>query len=210
MGWCCGCCNGNGVGGAVADPGRRCGRGGDVREARVLLLLGTVAAGRLGAHPSPAGSPANTTVSTTASAITPVDWRDHDDHVAATAGGPTTRHWWWDRGVRALRKVREWSEVIAGPRWKTFLRRLGRRRRGGAGAGAGGRFGYDPLSYARNFDERNGSGGGGGADDSDDDAFRRGFSVRYAALPVSTKSSMDLGDLSDGGGEIVPWTRFTA
>ncbi|OAY83126.1 uncharacterized protein LOC109718593 [Ananas comosus] len=159
----------------------------------------------------PAGSPVNTTVSTTASAITPVDRRDHDDHVAATAGGPTTRRWWWDRGVRALRKVREWSEVIAGPRWKTFLRRLGRRRRGGASAGAGGRFGYDPLSYARNFDERNGSGGnGGGADDSDDDAFRRGFSVRYAALPVSTKSSMDLGDLSDGGGEIVPWTRFTA
>ncbi|OEL35004.1 hypothetical protein BAE44_0003977, partial [Dichanthelium oligosanthes] len=33
---------------------------------------------------------------------------------------------WWRRGVDALMKVREWSELVAGPRWKTFIRRFRR------------------------------------------------------------------------------------
>lgn len=37
---------------------------------------------------------------------------------------------WWQRAVDAVLKVREWSELVAGPRWKTFIRRFGR---GGGG-----------------------------------------------------------------------------
>ncbi|XP_073003506.1 uncharacterized protein [Typha latifolia] len=90
-------------------------------------------------------------------------------------GGPPATGRWWNRGAKALLKVREWSEILAGPQWKTFIRRLRRRNRNGKG----GRFGYDPLSYALNFDDGNGS------DDSDEDTARRSFSVRYAAPPVS-------------------------
>ncbi|RCV20975.1 hypothetical protein SETIT_4G101600v2 [Setaria italica] len=39
---------------------------------------------------------------------------------AASSG----RRRWWRRGVDALMKVREWSELVAGPRWKTFIRRV--------------------------------------------------------------------------------------
>ena len=44
-------------------------------------------------------------------------------------------------------KVREWSEIVAGPRWKTLIRRFNRDNR------RHGKFQYDPLSYALNFDE---------------------------------------------------------
>ncbi|KAJ8642057.1 hypothetical protein MRB53_018751 [Persea americana] len=30
---------------------------------------------------------------------------------------------WWVRGLSGFRKVKEWLEVVAGPRWKTFIRR---------------------------------------------------------------------------------------
>ncbi|KAK4394631.1 hypothetical protein Sango_1617400 [Sesamum angolense] len=38
----------------------------------------------------------------------------------------------WARGVGALKKIREWSEIVAGPRWKTFIRRFNRNRSGGS------------------------------------------------------------------------------
>lgn len=53
-----------------------------------------------------------------------------------------------------MMKAREWSEIVAGPRWKTFIRRF--RKRGG---GRQGKFQYDPLSYALNFDEGHGQDG---------------------------------------------------
>uniref|UniRef100_A0A452Z9G6 Uncharacterized protein n=1 Tax=Aegilops tauschii subsp. strangulata TaxID=200361 RepID=A0A452Z9G6_AEGTS len=56
--------------------------------------------------------------------------------------------------------VREWSELVAGPRWKTFIRRFRRghhRHGGGAGAGGGRKLNYDALSYALNFDEGHGA-----------------------------------------------------
>lgn len=90
---------------------------------------------------------------------------------------------WWARGFSAIRRVKEWSEVVAGPRWKTFLRRFNRRVRGSRNA----KFHYDPLSYARNFDE------GHGQDGDFEEFAHHNFSVRYAALPASAKSSMDLG-----------------
>lgn len=92
---------------------------------------------------------------------------------------------WWHR---AFKKVRDWSELVAGPRWKTFIRRFN--RGGHRGVGWRRRFQYDPLSYAMNFDE------GGARDDEDDDSSEyglRSFSTRYAAQPASAKSSMDLG-----------------
>ncbi|CAL9757344.1 unnamed protein product [Musa acuminata subsp. burmannicoides] len=99
-------------------------------------------------------------------------------------GCPTTRRRWWSRGWKALLKARELSEPVAGPRWKTFVCRFRRRPRHGR------RFGYDPMSYALNFDE-------GQDSDSDGDTVIRGFSARYAVPPASAKSSMDLGDRID-------------
>ena len=89
---------------------------------------------------------------------------------------------WWARGLRAVRKLREWSEIVAGPKWKTFIRRLNRNRSGaGSAASAGhGKFQYDPLSYSLNFDE--GSGHGGDFDGEDGFGGFRDFSARYAAV----------------------------
>ncbi|KAF3437063.1 hypothetical protein FNV43_RR19816 [Rhamnella rubrinervis] len=91
---------------------------------------------------------------------------------------------WWHRGIRAFRKLREWSEIVAGPKWKTFIRRFNRSR-SGVGGGSGGRHGkfqYDPLSYALNFDE--GHGHNGTLDDDDFSGFRN-FSTRFASTSVS-------------------------
>ncbi|XP_008239737.1 PREDICTED: uncharacterized protein LOC103338321 [Prunus mume] len=87
---------------------------------------------------------------------------------------------WWSRGLKAFYKLREWSEIVAGPRWKTFIRRFNRNRSGGGGSsGAGrhhGKFQYDPLSYALNFDE-------GKEDEDDEGGGFRDFSTRFASLP---------------------------
>jgi hypothetical protein len=108
------------------------------------------------------------------------------------AGGTraTERRRWWRRGVDALMKVREWSELVAGPRWKTFIRRFRRGHHHRHGGGA--KLNYDALDYALNFDEGHGAcspedGGGGPGGDYPD------FSARFAAPPGSAKTSLDLG-----------------
>lgn len=83
----------------------------------------------------------------------------------------------------AFKKVREWSELVAGPKWKTFIRRCSKNRP------KPGKFQYDPLSYALNFDEGHGQNG----NLEDEDRVFRDFSSRYASIPMSAKSSMDLG-----------------
>lgn len=85
---------------------------------------------------------------------------------------------WWRRGWK---KVREWSEIVAGPKWKTFIRRLNRNNNRA-------KFRYDEMSYALNFDE--------GVDD--EGFLRRNFSSRYASVPASAKSSMDFGREGQG------------
>lgn len=82
---------------------------------------------------------------------------------------------WLDKGVTALKKVREWSELVAGPKWKTFIRRFN--RTSAASRSKSGRFQYDPMSYALNFDE-------GAVQDGqfDEDRVFRDFSSRYAAI----------------------------
>ncbi|KAF5946458.1 hypothetical protein HYC85_016686 [Camellia sinensis] len=82
-------------------------------------------------------------------------------------------------------KVREWSEIVAGPRWKTFIRRFNRNKSGGSKHA---NFQYDPLSYALNFDD-----GSAQIADLEDEYGFPNFSSRYAAIPMTAKSSMDFG-----------------
>uniref|UniRef100_A0ACD5ZLF1 Uncharacterized protein n=1 Tax=Avena sativa TaxID=4498 RepID=A0ACD5ZLF1_AVESA len=119
-------------------------------------------------------------------------WHQVGEGGARGLAGGAERRRWWRRGVDAFMKVREWSELVAGPRWKTFIRRFRRghhHRHGGAGGGR--KLNYDALSYALNFDEGHGGpcspgedGGGGEYPD---------FSARFAAPPGSARASMDLG-----------------
>lgn len=88
---------------------------------------------------------------------------------------------WWARGLRSLRKVREWSEIAAGPKWKTFIRRFNRK------AHRHGRFNYDALDYARNFDE--GQNGDVDEEEGEEGAGFRNFSARFASLPGSIRSA---------------------
>ncbi|XP_009623300.1 uncharacterized protein LOC107773125 [Nicotiana tabacum] len=89
----------------------------------------------------------------------------------------------WAKGINAVLKLREWSELAAGPRWKTFIRRFNRSK-----SGKQGKFQYDPLSYALNFDE-----GHSGNNGEEDEYGLRNFSTRYASIPASAVGSMDLG-----------------
>ncbi|KAM7483219.1 hypothetical protein LguiB_007802 [Lonicera macranthoides] len=91
----------------------------------------------------------------------------------------------WSRGITALKKLREWSEIMAGPRWKTFIRRFNRTKSGGKSA----KFQYDPLSYELNFDKGPGQNGN---PEEDDDYMYRNFSSRYATFPVG-QSSIEMG-----------------
>ncbi|CAN6214454.1 unnamed protein product [Urochloa humidicola] len=122
----------------------------------------------------------------------PVGAGDEEEWWHRVGASSSGRRRWWRRGVDALMKVREWSELVAGPRWKTFIRRFRRGvpRHGAAAAGGGGKLNYDPLSYALNFDE----GHAGGSPEGGDYASYPDFSARFVApLPASAKTSMDLG-----------------
>ncbi|GJS42107.1 hypothetical protein Tco_0567150 [Tanacetum coccineum] len=105
------------------------------------------------------------------------DWWEHISNKSDKNEGDR----WWCKGVRTFKKIKEWSELVAGPKWKTFIRRLSKKR-----SKHNSIFKYDPASYSLNFDE-------GKAHVEDDDLFFRDFSARYAYIPVSAKSSMDLG-----------------
>lgn len=117
-------------------------------------------------------------------------WSETSPHSEAQPATGSSSGSWWSGGVRAFMKVREWSELAAGPRWKTFIRRFSRSRSGGSRHAAG-KYQYDPLSYALNFDEgHNGDFGDDGYDGL------RNFSTRYAAPPpfksVSSDSNQDV------------------
>ncbi|XP_029126186.1 uncharacterized protein LOC114915521 [Cajanus cajan] len=94
---------------------------------------------------------------------------------------PESKERWWAKGWS---RIREWSEVVAGPKWKTFIRRFRKNYRP-IGFTKQDSFQYGPHSYARNFDDGNG--------EKLDQDYAYDFSSRYASVPASTKSSMDLG-----------------
>ncbi|XP_061369752.1 uncharacterized protein LOC133312552 [Gastrolobium bilobum] len=96
---------------------------------------------------------------------------------------PENKERWWARGWK---KVREWSEIVAGPKWKTFIRRFNNNNKTrGVSYVKHGSFNYDPLSYALNFDD--------GSVIGEEVYGYGGFSARFASVPASAKSSMDLG-----------------
>ncbi|XP_027361991.1 uncharacterized protein LOC113869728 [Abrus precatorius] len=78
-----------------------------------------------------------------------------------------------------LRKMKEVSEVIAGPKWKTFIRKLG----GYGKKQQKNRFQYDEHSYALNFNS--------GAQSEDDD-MPPSFSARFSAPFPSGRRQTEL------------------
>ncbi|KAE9587394.1 hypothetical protein Lal_00004378 [Lupinus albus] len=82
---------------------------------------------------------------------------------------PSTGFTWWER-VR----ITSW--------WKTFIRRFNRNRSNGLRNN--GKYQYDPLSYALNFDE--------GLEDDGHDRFRN-FSTRYDVATTIKSGSTDAG-----------------
>ncbi|KAI3763126.1 hypothetical protein L1987_53576 [Smallanthus sonchifolius] len=101
----------------------------------------------------------------------------------------------WSRGIGALKKLREWSEIVAGPRWKTFIRRFNRNKSFGRQSS---KFQYDPLGYALNFDE-------GplehGDSELENEYMVRNFSSRYVSrtkIPITSKTPIDLGKDDNG------------
>ena len=97
---------------------------------------------------------------------------------------------WW---ISGWSKMREWSEILAGPKWKTFIRCVGRSHFGCGGDGGSSRpdqvgFRYDSSSYSLNFDDGKQMG------HFEDEFPYRDYSMRFTAplsLPVSTKCSID-------------------
>ncbi|KAK3225235.1 hypothetical protein Dsin_005097 [Dipteronia sinensis] len=83
---------------------------------------------------------------------------------------------WWTPAVSAFLRVREWSEIVAGPKWKTFIRRFNRNRSSNSNHNHNhGKYQYDPLSYSLNFDESH------DFDKDEDFGGFRNFSSRYAS-----------------------------
>lgn len=68
--------------------------------------------------------------------------------------------------VEKMKKVKEASEVIAGPKWKNFIRKI-------SGQQKKKRFQYDEQSYALNFNSR--------AESEDDEDMPPSFSARFSA-----------------------------
>lgn len=124
------------------------------------------------------------------------------ERVRSSRGHSDDDNPWWAPGVRAIKKIREWSEIVAGPRWKTFIRRFNRNR--GSGNSRHGKFQYDPLSYALNFDE--GPGQNSNFDEEDDYGGFRDFSSRYASVSGSGKPlAMDASSNKDVALIAVAW-----
>ncbi|KAI3694835.1 hypothetical protein L1987_77816 [Smallanthus sonchifolius] len=72
--------------------------------------------------------------------------------------------------MRRAKSVKEYSELVAGPKWKNFIRRFSRKTKTRSNANTP--FQYDPQSYALNFND--------GGNREDDDLLPRSFSTRFA------------------------------
>ncbi|XP_076937218.1 uncharacterized protein LOC143604706 [Bidens hawaiensis] len=67
--------------------------------------------------------------------------------------------------MKRAKSLKEYSELVAGPKWKNFIRKFSRRTKTT-------QFQYDLQSYALNFNN--------GDDHEDDDLLPRSFSTRFA------------------------------
>ncbi|XP_023759928.1 uncharacterized protein LOC111908330 [Lactuca sativa] len=81
--------------------------------------------------------------------------------------------------MKRAKSVKEYSELVAGPKWKNFIRRFSKRPKTRSNANTP--FQYDPQSYALNFND------GYGGDHEDDDLLPRSFSTRFAPPSRSTQ-----------------------
>lgn len=91
----------------------------------------------------------------------------------------------WEAVKEKLMKVREVSEVVAGPKWKTFIRRIGgyfRKNKTGRD-----QFRYDSESYALNFD--------GGFDREDDALMYDTRSSQFTGPSLASKNEQNHGVL---------------
>lgn len=103
------------------------------------------------------------------------DYDDQSNYLLPERGRePQDQSW----VVKQVNKLREMSELIAGPKWKNFIRRVGayfnhsKKRKA---------FRYDSHDYALNFDD-------GIHDDEDEDGVPLAFSSRFAP-PVVDKAN---------------------
>ena len=92
---------------------------------------------------------------------------DNESNYLLQQNGEHRETWWKNH----LNKVKQVTEVLAGPKWKTFLRKFSRfginKNRKEKN-----RYQYDPESYALNFDR---------GLDSEDDALVLDFTSKFAA-----------------------------
>ncbi|CAO2841079.1 unnamed protein product [Amaranthus hypochondriacus] len=80
--------------------------------------------------------------------------------------------------VKQVKKLREVSELVAGPKWKNFIRKIGayfntNKKRND--------FQYDSFNYTLNFDD--------GVLDDDQHAANLGFSSRFAPPVLNNKKA---------------------
>ncbi|KAK1434669.1 hypothetical protein QVD17_00418 [Tagetes erecta] len=80
--------------------------------------------------------------------------------------------------MKRAKSLKEYSELVAGPKWKNFIRRFGRKTKIRSNANTP--FQYDPQSYALNFND-------GAGNHEDDDLLPRSFSTRFAPPSRSTQ-----------------------
>ncbi|KAI3811247.1 hypothetical protein L1987_20966 [Smallanthus sonchifolius] len=95
------------------------------------------------------------------------DNHHHDGETAGFLSQNQSGDTWFMKRAKSLK---EYSEMIAGPKWKNFIRRFSRRPKTRSNANTP--FMYDPQSYALNFND--------GDDHEDDDLLPRSFSMRFA------------------------------
>ncbi|KAJ0617768.1 hypothetical protein HanRHA438_Chr02g0053241 [Helianthus annuus] len=125
-----------------------------------------------------------------------IPYRWHKVNSSSNSPDHTEPQTLWSRGIDALKKLREWSEIVAGPRWKTFIRRFNRNKSSGRNCS---KFQYDPLGYALNFDQgpfENGD------SEIENEYIVRNFSSRYALRTNVSKTT------SDGGKDVVIGPNF--
>lgn len=92
---------------------------------------------------------------------------DHGDYLH-------TESWF----VNQLKQLKEFSELVAGPRWKNFIRKIGRYSKPKKYTKTAQTM-YSPNSYALNFDDTR-------LEDDEEDDYRFSFSSRFSAPLSST------------------------